>query len=157
MEKIYFSGEDLKKSTFLGPTPAFGIRVLEDESQKWVFKHTFRVTARCSQRLSSRRALPQLPKGPWLLSGEGLVSVLFPDAHMQVYWPRCCPWHTCGPHLWGLLTWLPILSPLKRGRSLVKQLGLQAPPGQHSAQASAQLQRPEGNDMFFQVSKWTRD
>lgn len=58
------------------------------------------------------------------------------------------------PYLWGLLTWLPVLSPLKKGKP-VKQLGLQAP-GQHSAQASAQLQRPEGNDMFFHVSKWTR-
>lgn len=69
--------------------------------------------------------------------------------------PGVVPGTPVDPYLWAA----DLASGSERpeeGRSLVKQLGLQAPPGQHSAQASAQLQRPEGNDTFFQVSRWTR-
>lgn len=45
---------------------------------------------------------PRLPKGALAqLSGEGLASFLFLDAHSHVSSPQCCAWHTRGAPLVG--------------------------------------------------------
>lgn len=112
MEKIHFSGEDFKKSTFLGLSPPFRVSLGGREPEVCI-KHTFQVAAHESQepiapRASARGAchfLPVLPSPRFhragSLAGEGLCPLSFLMLTCRPAGPGVVPGTPVDPYLWG--------------------------------------------------------